>query len=520
MSANKLVPDQVLLLEQATLKAPLDALRRIHKQTQKTYEYNLQPASTLQKDLDALLQQTALQAAASSDHALSDEQRAHMLKSLDGMITRMRGLKRKLADLEGQSNRAVRVVQARLDHLAALPDAIDSPEYPAWARRRLSHHLVDYLLRANPPLKHTAQELAREEGIQDLVDDELWDEMAKVERGLEEGRLDEVLSWVGENRTALKKIKSSLEFRIHLQAYIELCRKRDLLQAITYARKHLSQAAAAELEAPAATEDGAAATTAEPGQTSYMAELQQVLALLAYGPETSCRPYQDLYSSSRWSSLRALFRSTFFTLHSLPSIPLLHMSLQAGIASLKTPICVPVPAGTATAPPSAYPLGGPPLRTMITPDGEIVLEAPGGPAALTPTPAPTTAAASGAATPAPAAAGAAGPGAPPPVHGLEGRPSRECPLCASALRALGPEVPYSHHVNSTIVCGITGKVVEGDGGEGGQLVALVSRVTGEGRVYSKEGLALRASQHPEGKLVEPVTGEVFEWDDLKKVFIS
>lgn len=32
-----------------------------------------------------------------------------------------------------------------------------------------------------------------------------------------------------------------------------------------------------------------------------------------------------------------------------------------------------------------------------------------------------------------------------------------------------------------------------------------------------QGLALRASQHPEGKLVEPVTGEVFEWDDLKKV---
>lgn len=28
---------------------------------------------------------------------------------------------------------------------------------------------------------------------------------------------------------------------------------------------------------------------------------------------------------------------------------------------------------------------------------------------------------------------------------------------------------------------------------------------------------LRASQHPSGKIVEPVTGEVFEWDELKKV---
>ncbi|BGP38595.1 GID complex subunit containing RING finger motif [Rhodotorula kratochvilovae] len=506
MSVNKLVPEQVLLLEQATLKAPLDALRRVHKQTQKTYEYNLQPGSTFAKDLDALLATTA----ANADAPLADEQRADMLKSVDGMISRMRGLKRKLADLHTQSNRALDVVQSRIDHLAALPDSIESPQYPPWARRRLSHQLVDYFLRANPPLKETARALAREEGIEDLVDDELWDEMAKVEQGLDHSRLDEVLAWVGENRTALKKLKSPLEFRIHLQAYIELCRKRDLLKAIAYARKHLSHAAAAELDPATAgaekgAEEGAAGEAG--GATSYMQELQQVLALLAYGPETTCRPYQELYAPARWHSLRALFRTTFLSLHALPSIPLLHMSLQAGIASLKTPICVPLPAGTATAPPSAYPLGVQPLRTTITPQGEIVLEAP--------TPAP---AATGSSTPAPIAAPA--PGAQPPVHTLEGAPSRECPLCSSALRRLGPEVPYSHHVNSTIVCGLTGRVVEGDGGEGGQLVALVSRASGEGRVYSKEGLALRASQHPEGKIVEPVTGEVFEWEDLKKVFIS
>jgi macrophage erythroblast attacher len=36
------------------------------------------------------------------------------------------------------------------------------------------------------------------------------------------------------------------------------------------------------------------------------------------------------------------------------------------------------------------------------------------------------------------------------------------------------------------VCGISGKVVEGDGGQGGQLLAMISRITGEARVYSKE----------------------------------
>lgn len=189
------------------------------------------------------------------------------------------------------------------------------------------------------------------------------------------------------------------------------------------------------------------------------------------GYDADPAPTQELYSPARWSTLRSLFRTTFFTLHSLPSVPLLHISLQAGIASLKTPICVPVPQGVQTAPLSAYPLGGPPLRTTITPDGEIILSAPEGPSPLATGTAPT-----------PVLSGSPAP----PIHGLEGRPSRDCPLCSSPLCKLGPEVPYSHHVNSTIVCGITGKVVEGDGGEGGQLVALVSRATGEGHVYSKE----------------------------------
>ncbi|GAA5892592.1 hypothetical protein JCM5296_006170 [Sporobolomyces johnsonii] len=500
MSANKLNPDQVLLLEQATLKAPLGTLRRLQKTTQKTYEYNLNPQSSFHKDLDDLLRKTAAAASAASSPDLDPATRHDMLKTVDAMLARMRGLKRKLADLESQSEAATRVVHARLDHLSRLPDSMDAPEYPAWARKRLSHHLIDYMLRSSPPLKRSAAALAHEERIDDLVDADLWDEMVKVEHGLEAHRLDEVLGWVGENRTALKKLKSPLEFNIHLQAYIELCRARELTKAIAYAQKHLSPATAPDPEAPPAED-------ADPA-SSPMAELKRAMALLAYPPDTTCRVYQALYSPARWRSLTALFRSTFLSLHSLPSIPLLHMSLQAGVASLKTPICCPVPSGTAVAPPSAVPLGLP-LRTTITPGGEII---------LSPSPAPASPS-----HPSPSTAPVLPPSASslqPPVHTLEGTPSPHCPLCASPLSKLGPEVPYSHHVNSTIVCGISGKVVEGDGGEGGQLVALVSRVSGEGRVYSKEGLALRASQHPEGKLIEPVTGEVFEWDELKKVFIS
>ncbi|ORY73266.1 CTLH/CRA C-terminal to lish motif domain-domain-containing protein [Leucosporidium creatinivorum] len=455
MSSSKLSPNEVLLLDQATLKAPVDNLRRLQKVTQKFYEHNLGPTSTFQRDLDDVLRKSAVASSSTSSADTPDggaAQRAEMLKTVEGMLTKMRNTKRKLAELSAQSAAATQVASARLDHLAALPDSSDAAGYPAWARKRLSHQLSDYFLRSTPPLKRSAAVLAREEGIEELVDVELWEELAKAEKGLREGRLEEVLSWVGENRTTLKKMKSTLEFTIHLQAYIELCRARSLDAAIAYVKKNLSPVTVSELSAG--------------GGASQMEELSRAMALLAYAPDTTCQIYQELYSPARWDNLLAHFRSTFLSLHSLPPVPLLHMSLQAGIASLKTPICCPLPSSA--------------LSTSNKSNGNSA----------------------------------------PPVHPMEGSPSAECPICSSPLGQLAPEVPYSHHVNSTIVCSISGKVVEGDGGEGGQLVALLSKMTGEGRVYSKEGLALRASQHPEGKLVDPHTGEVFQWEDMKKVFIS
>ncbi|KAM0754877.1 hypothetical protein T439DRAFT_297289 [Meredithblackwellia eburnea MCA 4105] len=436
-TTSKINPEHVLLMEQATLKAPVELLRKVQKVTQKTYEYNLGPSSALQKDLNDLLRKSA----ASASLPLAPESQADMLKTVDSMLNKMRGLKRKLSELSNQSDAATHVARTRCNYLATIPDSIEASSYTPWARQRLSHQLADYFLRATPPLKVTATTLAKEEGIQELVDFELWDELAKAETGLREGRLDEVLSWVGENRSALRKAKSPLEFTIHLQTFIELCRSGSLDAAINYNKKHLAPFMAAEA-----------------GNGVQTAEFHRACALVAFPPTTTCKVYQELYSPNRWSSLLTLFRQTFLSLHSLPPLPLLHLSLQAGLASLKTPICCP--------------------------HQSTDLMSPGG------------------------------------FAGATNQPSPDCPLCSSPLKKLAPEVPYSHHANSTIVCGITGKVVEGGGGEGGQLVAMISKATGEARVYSREGLIQLEGQHPDHKLVEPISGEVFTWDELKKVFIS
>ena len=48
---------------------------------------------------------------------------------------------------------------------------------------------------------------------------------------------------------------------------------------------------------------------------------------------------QDLYSQSRWATLANLFMQTHNSLLALPSVPLLHIALSAGLSALKTPSC-------------------------------------------------------------------------------------------------------------------------------------------------------------------------------------
>jgi hypothetical protein len=198
-------------------QAPLDNLRKLQKTTAKSYEYNM---SQLEKELEQALVKSA-KAASTSSSQLDPEERQAVLKSVESMLSRMRGLKRKLVELEKQTETTNLIVKTRLDHLEAVPPTLEDPSYPAWAKKRLSHHLVDYMLRSSPPLLKSAQVLAKEENVEDLVDKELWDEMGKVEIALSEQKLDHVLSWVGENRTALKKLKvrsDQLALKVDIQS--------------------------------------------------------------------------------------------------------------------------------------------------------------------------------------------------------------------------------------------------------------------------------------------------------------
>lgn len=496
-SALALNAPDVLLLDQHILRQPIDNARRVHRTASKTFDHNV---SVLKADLEAFVSK-----ASTSDNAASNE---GAIKEVDAMLSRMRGLKRKLVEFEAQQNAADRAARARLDLLRSMPASLapDDPAYSTWARKRLSLFIVDHLLRHDPPYERSAQALAKHEGIDDLVDWNVWAQLAKADDGLKAHKLDEALAWVTENRAALRKLKvrpcfhrdadmhvtdaarqSPLEFAIHMQAFIELCRARELPQAIAYARKHL-----------------APGTAAAAGGAEALEELRRASALLAFAPSTTCAPYSAMYSTARWQDLRDRFRQTFLQIHGLPPIPVLHIAMQAGLASLKTPVCIPPPA-----PPG--------MTTTRADDGDVVMQ--------------TASQENG--TDGAQQQGTSG--STPSVY-LHPKPIplSECPVCApSPLHKLAAEVPYSHHELSTIVCRLSGRVIEGGDGSGGELRALVSRdrlqypreTTGTStervaRVYSLEELESLAARNPDGQVIDPETGEVYDWSELRKVYIT
>ena len=78
-----------------------------------------------------------------------------------------------------------------------------------------------------------------------------------------------------------------------------------------------------------------------------------------------------------------------------------------------------------------------------------------------------------------------------------------CPICSTELNELARPMPYAHHTKS---------YVEND-----------PVVLPNGRIYGRERLlemSKKARYLAEGKVKDPLTREVFDIDDLKKVYIS
>ncbi|KAJ3363029.1 GID complex subunit containing RING finger motif [Allomyces javanicus] len=344
----KLNVDGILALESSFIKVPYEQLKKANRKAQKFTEKELTNLASGVADL-----------AKGKGSGAKDP-----VKALDAMIERMNKLKRKLDELKAEETMYAGKLAARLSHLQDLAHirTLTAPEFAAWAHLRLQRVLLDYLMRhgfltsakllatgssshpasdasgsvlnlaaasaaAEPmtvdtdPAPASASQAPAPHPVTELVqfaDLEFFTHQRRIERALERHSCTEALAWCHDNKVALKKLKSHLEFNLRLQEFIELARTRQLVPALEYAKTHL-------------------VAFADLGHTRA---IQQAMALLAFPPTTTCEPYRTLYDSDRrWTALAAQFRADNFALHCLPPLSALEATLQAGLAALKTAQC-------------------------------------------------------------------------------------------------------------------------------------------------------------------------------------
>lgn len=132
-----------------------------------------------------------------------------VLKNLDSMIARMRGVKRKLSAGADEEQRLYRQVDARVKHLDELSHmhTFEDVKYEQWSRKRLDRLLVDYLMRQG--YGDSARALVEEKNIQDLVDINTFEQMNRVRQSLLNKSVKEALDWCTENKKELRKMDVS-----------------------------------------------------------------------------------------------------------------------------------------------------------------------------------------------------------------------------------------------------------------------------------------------------------------------
>ncbi|MCJ1433820.1 GID complex subunit containing RING finger motif [Xylographa pallens] len=321
LTTTKLNAESHLLLEQPLLRLPYELSRRNFKSLQRSFERE-------QNHVLSALSSTA-------NVALSGQPASQTLLSLDNMISRLQGFKRKMQTLQEEEKVLQGNSRKRIQHLKDLYEisSLTDVKFDEWSRIRLNRLLVDYLLRSG--YAESARALAREKGIEALVDLDVFVQCHRIEESLRNGSTAEGLAWCQEHKPMMKKTsvnwipqcfirisadplyeQNNLEFQLRLQQYIELRRDGKLLAARQHAQRYIA-----------------------PHTDSHFAEIHTAAALLAFPPNTAAEPYKSMYSSSRWSDLANLFIKTHHELFSLPPQPLLHIALSAGLSALKTPSC-------------------------------------------------------------------------------------------------------------------------------------------------------------------------------------
>lgn len=166
-------------------------------------------------------------------------------------------------ELDAAQNCKRRVEHLKIGAIGNSP-LLDAPiTYSLWKKTRVERFLVDHLLRAGH--YNTAQKIVKQNPeLAELTNLDIFLVARNVELTLAQHQTQAALAWVHDHKSKLRKIKSTLEFHLRQQEFIELIRIDRRMDAVKHARKYLTSMEDVPWE-----------------------EVQHALALLAFPSDTS-----------------------------------------------------------------------------------------------------------------------------------------------------------------------------------------------------------------------------------------
>ncbi|XP_067007526.1 E3 ubiquitin-protein transferase MAEA [Anabrus simplex] len=294
-------------LEHPTLKVPYELLNKKFRAAQKQLDREVSHVQAAALELERGLQAEVVGA-------------GDITRLLGGMVERLQVLKRKAEESISEELEAAYVCKRRLEHLREHTgtngpnSSTSSGAVNLWRRRRLDRMLVEYFLRRG--YYGAATRLAHRSDLRDLTNIDVFLVSREVERSLARRETSKCLAWCHDNRSKLRKLKSTMEFNLRIQEFVELVRNDQRMDAVRHARKHFSNF-----------------------EDDQLQDVQHCMALLAFPTNTELSPYRELLDESRWDRLVEQFRQENYRLFQLASQSVFTVALQAGLSALKTPQC-------------------------------------------------------------------------------------------------------------------------------------------------------------------------------------
>ncbi|XP_077857854.1 E3 ubiquitin-protein transferase MAEA isoform X13 [Macaca mulatta] len=177
--------------EYPTLKVPYETLNKRFRAAQKNIDRETSHVTMVVAELEKTL---------SGCPAVDS-----VVSLLDGVVEKLSVLKRKAVESIQAEDESAKLCKRRIEHLKE--HSSDQPAAASvWKRKRMDRMMVEHLLRCG--YYNTAVKLARQSGIEDLVNIEMFLTAKEVEESLERRETATCLAWCHDNKSRLRKMKT------------------------------------------------------------------------------------------------------------------------------------------------------------------------------------------------------------------------------------------------------------------------------------------------------------------------